>query len=102
MELNAMSIVFLLVGLVLGAIAVIAYTVLSGARASQKAEKLLNDAKKEADKHKRDSLLELKEESFKLKQETDKEIKERKAELVQSEERLMQREMKPLNKKIII
>ncbi len=98
MELNAMSIVFLLVGLVLGAIAVIAYTVLSGARASQKAEKLLNDAKKEADKHKRDSLLELKEESFKLKQETDKEIKERKAELVQSEERLMQRE-KSLDKR---
>ena len=42
----------------------------------KKAEKLLSDAKKEADKHKRDSLLELKEESYKIKSETDKEIKE--------------------------
>lgn len=56
------------------------------------------DAKKEADKHKRDSLLELKEESFKLKQENEKEIKEKKAEIASSEERLLQRE-KSLDKR---
>ena len=58
----------------------------------------MSDAKKEADKHKRDSLLELKEESFKLKQATDKEIKEKKQEIASSEERLLQRE-KSLDKR---
>lgn len=98
MDFNAMSIVTLLIGLVIGAFAVIGFTIVTGAKASQKAEKLLNDAKKEADKHKRDSLLELKEESFKLKQETDKEIKEKKAEIASSEDRLLQRE-KSLDKR---
>ena len=98
MEFNTMSVITLLIGLVVGAVAVIIVTVLMGVAAGKKAEKLLNDAKKEADKHKRDSLLELKEESFKLKQETEKEIKEKKAELAGSEERLLQRE-KSLDKR---
>lgn len=90
--MNAISIVTLLIGLVAGGIVTFLIVIFTGAGAGKKAEKLLNDAKKEADKHKRDSLLELKEESFKLKQETDKEIKEKKAEITQSEERLLQRE----------
>ena len=90
--LDAMSIITLLVGLVVGSTVMFLIIVLTGAGAGKKAEKLLNEAKKEADKHKRDSLLELKEESFKLKQETEKEIKEKKAEIAQSEERLLQRE----------
>ena len=90
--LDAMSIITLLVGLVAGSTVMFLIIVLTGAGAGKKAEKLLNEAKKEADKHKRDSLLELKEESFKLKQETEKEIKEKKAEIAQSEERLLQRE----------
>ncbi len=90
--MDTMSIVTLLVGLVAGGLVTFLIVVFTGAGAGKKAEKLLNEAKKEADKHKRDSLLELKEESFKLKQETDKEIKERKAEITQSEERLLQRE----------
>ena len=90
--LNALCIVTLLVGLVAGGIVTFVIVILTGAGAGKKAEKLLNDAKKEADKHKRDSLLELKEESFKLKQETDKEIRDKKAEIAQSEERLLQRE----------
>ena len=56
------------------------------------ANKIIEDAKKEADKHKRDALLELKEESYKLKQQTDAEIKEKKKEILQSEDRLLQRE----------
>ena len=90
--MSALSIVTLLIGLVAGGIVTFLIVILTGAGAGKKAEKLLNEAKKEADKHKRDSLLELKEESFKLKQETDKEIKEKKAEIAQSEERLLQRE----------
>ena len=90
--MDTISIVTLLVGLVAGGLVTFLIVVFTGAGAGKKAEKLLNEAKKEADKHKRDSLLELKEESFKLKQETDKEIKERKAEITQSEERLLQRE----------
>ena len=98
MEFNTMSVITLLIGLVVGVVAAIVVTALMGVAAGKKAEKLLNDAKKEADKHKRDSLLELKEESFKLKQETEKEIKEKKAELAGSEERLLQRE-KSLDKR---
>ena len=90
--MDTISIVTLLVGLVAGGLVTFLIVVFTGAGAGKKAEKLLNEAKKEADKHKRDSLLELKEESFKLKQETDREIKERKAEITQSEERLLQRE----------
>ena len=73
MEFNTMSIITLLIGLVVGGVVIF----ITGAGTGKKAEKLLNNAKKEADKHKRDSLLELKEESYKLKQETDKEIKEK-------------------------
>ena len=54
--------------------------------------KIIEDAKKEADKHRRDALLELKEESYKLKQQTNAEIKEKKEELKQNEERLISRE----------
>ena len=90
--MDTTSMVTLLVGLVAGGLVTFLIVVFTGAGAGKKAEKLLNEAKKEADKHKRDSLLELKEESFKLKQETEKEIKEKKAEIAQSEERLLQRE----------
>ena len=98
MEFNAMSIIALLIGLVVGAIVCFVVSALIGVGVQKKADKLLSDAKKEADKHKRDSLLELKEESYKLKQETDKEIKEKKADLANSEERLLQRE-KSLDKR---
>lgn len=60
--------------------------------AALKANKLLEEAKKEADKHRRDTLAELKEESYRLKQEIDKEIKLKKEEAKESENRLLQRE----------
>ena len=63
MEFNAMSIIALLIGLVVGAIVCFVVSALIGVGVQKKADKLLSDAKKEADKHKRDSLLELKEES---------------------------------------
>lgn len=92
MEFNTMSIITLLIGLVVGAAIVVVVTILFGANARKKADKLLKEASKEAEKHKRDVLAELKEESYKLKQEADKEIKEKKAEVLASEERLLSRE----------
>lgn len=93
-----MSVLLLIVGLVIGAIGVFTLVTLTGVGVGKKAEKILSDAKREADKHKRDTLLELKEESHKLKLETDKEIKERKSELLQTESRLLERE-KSLDKR---
>lgn len=61
-------------------------------KAEAKADKLILDAKREADKHKRDTLMEIKEESHRLKQEVEREIKEKKAEFKESENRLLQRE----------
>lgn len=94
----AMSILFLIVGLVIGAVGIFAFVTITGMGVGKKAESILEAAKKEADKHKRDTLLELKEESHKLKLETDREIKEKKSEQLQSESRLLERE-KSLDKR---
>ena len=98
MAVNGLSIVFGLLGLIAGAVLALILVVVTGFGAGKKAEKLLNNAKKEAEKYKRDSLAELKQESYKLKQETDKEVKERKEEIKESEDRLLQRE-KSLDKR---
>ena len=93
-----MFILFLIIGLILGAGGIFAVVVMTGLGVGKKAEKILEDAKRESEKHKRDTLLELKEESHKLKLETEKEIKERKSELLQTESRLIERE-KSLDKR---
>ena len=92
MDFTTNSILTLVIGLIIGAVIVSIINTISNKNRFNKANKLIEDAKKEADKQKRDSLLELKEESFKLKQQTDAEIKEKKAELKQSEDRLISRE----------
>lgn len=89
---NAMSILALVIGFFVGFLIVTIYNVIKNNQNESKANKLLEDAKKEADKHKRDTLMEIKEESHRLKQEVEKEIKEKKAEFKDSENRLMQRE----------
>ena len=88
------SILCLLIGLITGGVVVL----FSGISAGKKATKIIESAKKEADKTKRNSIMELKEESYKAKQELDREIKERKSEVVAAEERLLQRE-KSLDKR---
>ena len=98
MGLTTTSIITLIIGLFAGGALIYVVVVITGAGAGKKAEKLLADAKKEAEKHKRDTLLELKEESYKLKNETDKEIKEKKQEILASEDRLLNRE-KSLDKR---
>ena len=53
MDFNAASILTLFIGLVLGGGTIYAIIILTGAGAGKKAEKIINDAKKEADKVKR-------------------------------------------------
>ncbi len=98
MVLNTISIITLIVGLILGALVIYILIVITGAGAGKKAEKLLEDAKKEAEKYKRDSILEIKEENYKLKTVLEKETKEKKQEVLASEERLLVRE-KSLDKR---
>ncbi len=98
MDLNVTSILFLIVGLALGVALMFVIVSMTGFGVGKKAEKMLADAKKEADRHKRDTLLELKEESHRLKVETDRDIKERKSELMNTESRLLERE-KSLDKR---
>ena len=93
MNLNFLSIILaLIVGIITGVVTILVINAIKGSKAEAKAEKLLENARKDADKHKRDALLELKEESFRLKQEVEKEIKQKKEEMKDSESRLMQRE----------
>lgn len=86
------SILLVLVGLFVGIIIMMIVNYVKGASAARKAEATLEKAKKEADKIKRDFLLEAKEEGHRLKVEVDKEVKERKAEIKEAEERLLARE----------
>lgn len=92
MEFNLMSILTLVVGFFCGFAVVAIITVIKNNRQENKANKLIEEAKKEADKHKRDTLMEIKEESYRLKQSVEKEIKEKKEEFKESENRLLQRE----------
>ena len=92
------AVLALLIGIILGIIVILVVNYFRGKSETNKATKLIDQARKEAEKQKRDTLLELKEESYRLKQETDKEIKEKKAEIKESEERLLQRE-KSLDKR---
>lgn len=87
-----LSILLVLIGLFVGIIIVFLFNYFKGNKAEAKAEKLIETAKKEADKLKRDSILEAKEETHKLKIEFEKEMKEKKNELKESEDRLLQRE----------
>lgn len=92
MENLASTILILFLGTVIGAIITIVINHIRGINVQNKANKLLSDAKMEAERHKRDTLLELKEESYKLKQQANAEIKEKKQEIKESEDRLISRE----------
>ena len=92
MNQTILSILLVLIGLFVGIIIMLIMNYLKGSLAGKKADKILEDAKKEVEKLKRDSILEAKEETHKLKIELEKEVKEKKSELKESEERLLQRE----------
>ncbi|MBR2678995.1 MAG: ribonuclease Y [Bacilli bacterium] len=88
----AISILLVVIGLVVGFVISLIVNSLSGNVASKKAEAMINSAKKEIEKLKRDAAIEQKEEAHKIKMDLDKEIKEKKDELKESENRLLQRE----------
>lgn len=98
MENSVFSILLIMIGLIVGASLVIIFIAIKNRNTQTKADKLLENAKKEAEKVKRDNILEIKEESYKLKQQTDKEIKEKKQELTELNERFLNRE-KSLDKR---
>ena len=86
------SILLILIGLFVGIIFMIILNSIRLMNACKKVQNLIDNAKKEADKLKRDSILEAKEENHRLKVELDKETKEKKQEIKDSEERLLARE----------
>ena len=75
------SILLIIIGLIVGFGISFIINLLRGNIASKKAESIINQAKKDADKIKRDSILEQKEESHRLKMDLDKEIKEKRLRL---------------------
>ena len=92
MEDILLIILTLILGIVLGFVFSFIFNKFKIKNTENEASNIILKAKNEADKHKRDRLLELKEESYKLKSETDAHVKEKKNEITQSENRLLQRE----------
>ena len=86
------SILLVIIGLSSGVGITLVGNKLKENNTSSKVENMLNQAKKDAEKIKRDAILEQKEEQHRLKMELDKEIKEKKEEIKESEARLLQRE----------
>ena len=92
MNETVFSILLFVLGLILGFAAISLINFLKKNNDTKKAETIIDQAKKDAEKIKRDSLFETKEEIHKLKMEADKEVKERKREAIEAEDRLLQRE----------
>ena len=86
------SILLVIVGLAIGFAVSFALNYFKGSLASNKADSMIAQAKKDIEKLKRDAAIEQKEEAHRIKMDLDKEIREKKAELKESENRLMQRE----------
>ncbi len=92
MELNLLSIIFLILGLFVGAIIVIVTYMIKKKNLATKAADMIGDAVRKAEEAKKNSLAEIKAESLRVKEETEKEVKERKQELKELEDRLDKRE----------
>ena len=90
MEQN--TILFSIFGLLFGVIVttIVAFILLKSKE--KKSDNIIEKARKEAEKYKRDSILELKEEQLEMKQDFEKEMKEKKEEAKEFEERMQQRE----------
>ncbi len=86
------KILFSTLGLIFGVLLTIIIMVFIIKSKEKKSDNIIEKAKKEADKLKRDTILEIKEEQYKLKQDFEKELKERKLEVKDIEDRLQQRE----------
>ena len=98
MENILYSILLIIVGLSFGIIIMLIINKLKLVKSQKNADKLIENAKKEAEKIKRDNVLDIKEETYKLKQEAENEIKEKKKEITELNELIQSRE-KSLNKR---
>ena len=92
MENIFFSILLVVIGLIVGGLIMLVVNMIKEKNSSNKADKLIENARKEAEKIKRDNVLELKEESYRLKTETDKENKEKKKEINELNDKLLTRE----------
>ena len=92
MNETVFSVLLFVLGLILGLSSIVLINFLKKKNDEKNADSIIDKAKKEAEKIKRDSLFETKEEIHKLKMEADKEVKERKREAKEAEDRLLQRE----------
>ena len=92
MDDNLFSILLFILGLIAGVILLLIINYFRNKSKEKKADSIIEKAKKDADKIKRENLLETKEEINKLKIDTDREIKEKKLEAKESEERILKRE----------
>ncbi len=92
MDYTYLSILLVIIGLLVGIGLTFIINHFRVNNAESKIKVYLDKAQKEAEKVKRDMLLNAKEESHKLKMDLEKELKEKKAEIKESEDRLIQRE----------
>jgi len=92
MDALSLSILTSVLGLSLGASSVLIVNRIKNKRTNDMALNLVEKARKEAEKIKREYLFEAKEETHKLKLEVEKDVKEKKNEVKELEERLLQRE----------
>lgn len=86
------SILLVLVGLIVGIIVMFIFNLIRKNAAADKADKILDRAKIDAEKIKNDYIAEAKEEAMVLKSKNDEEIREKKLEIKESENRLITRE----------
>ncbi len=86
------SILLVVVGLILGLIVSFIFNLVRLNLTTKKVNKMIDNAKVEIEKLKRDAALAQKEETYKIKMDLDKEIREKKQELKENENRLLQRE----------
>ena len=82
----------LCIGLFVGIIVMIIFDYIRKSLGSKKLENMMDKARKDAEKIKKDYLFEAKEEARTFKEEAEKEIKDRKSELKETEDRILQRE----------
>lgn len=92
MSETMISILIFVLGLIIGISAILVINYIRNKKKEMKADSIIEKAKKDADKIKRESLFETKEEINKLKLEADKEVKEKKSEAKEIEDRILQRE----------
>ena len=92
MSETMISILIFVLGLIIGISAILVINYIRNKKKEKKADSIIEKAKKDADKIKRESLFETKEEINKLKLAADKEVKEKNSEAKEAEDSILQRE----------